>query len=167
MPFVPIDGLSFHSEESVLDLIEKARMVCTVTNLAVLTGSVAVLRTPVQLVLELSSGLIQTWLIDEQLLVTKLSVKNAILHKIGIANWGVHLSANCSTCGHLWDQHYYMIPSVNYWIPPFSTFGGSSSSRAELLSPAAGLHLPRELAVGVVELLFDESHALSVSIEEV
>lgn len=54
---------------------------------AVLTGSVAVLRTPVQLVLELSSGLIQTWLIDEQLLVTKLSVKNAILHKIGIANW--------------------------------------------------------------------------------
>lgn len=54
---------------------------------AILTGSVAVLRTPVQLVLELSSGLIQTWLIDEQLLVTKLSVKNAILHKIGIANW--------------------------------------------------------------------------------
>lgn len=44
---------------------------------------------------------------------------------------------------------------------------GSRSSRAELPILAAGLHLPWELAVRVMELLSNESQALNVSIEKI
>ena len=43
----------------------------------------------------------------------------------------------------------------------------SDSSRAKFTIPAIGLHLPRELAVHIVELLSAESRALSVSIADV
>ncbi|KAA0059659.1 envelope-like protein [Cucumis melo var. makuwa] len=55
-----------------------------------------------QLALQLSSGLVKSWPSEGQLSVACLSMKYAILHKIGIANWipSTHASTVSATLGH-------------------------------------------------------------------
>lgn len=56
-----------------------------------------------QLALELSWGTVHSWHVNGQLYAIKLSIKYAILHKIGITNWypSLHVSTISTTLANL------------------------------------------------------------------
>ncbi|KAA0047418.1 flocculation protein FLO11-like [Cucumis melo var. makuwa] len=218
VPSMPIDRISFHSKKcvfwwkyvmklwiadepivydqlhsyaTVIDLIAKARLMCTVNNLGIFylklvrefivnfptyfnepsTPDFQKLTTE-QHALELSSGLVRNWPIDGQFLVTKLSVKYAILHKISIANWypSKHLGTFSTELAFLLSHHPNLLTnddvvgstprtiSLSYktfqrahvsdlptmFRPPRRSV---ESSKAELPVPDDGLHLSRDLVL--------------------
>ncbi|TYK29845.1 flocculation protein FLO11-like [Cucumis melo var. makuwa] len=116
VPFVPIDGASFHSEEgahkwkymvkrriadeeniadqynscpAILNLICNAGLICIVSEVGLsLPADYAVsYPTPEWLAEEPTGGTVPMWPVDGQLQVTSLTVKYSILHRIGISNW--------------------------------------------------------------------------------
>lgn len=62
---------------------------------------------PEQLALELSRGLVCQWSSDGQFPIVKLSIKYAILHKIGITNW--HLTTHLSTISTILANLLFLI----------------------------------------------------------
>ncbi|KAA0040415.1 uncharacterized protein E6C27_scaffold35G00350 [Cucumis melo var. makuwa] len=203
-----------HSCASVIDLISKVGMMCTVTNLAkfylklvreFIVNLLANFNDPVtpyikKLVLEHFGGMVRTWPTDCQFPTMKLSVKYAILQKFGIANWfsSTHMASKLTALAELIyhigtgalvdvSQHPKVItndkmmgPAPKSFTLSYIFFQGShvpdlpatfqpprwasSSSNADLSIPLAGLHLSKELAMRVVQLLSEESRLLSVSL---
>ncbi|KAA0067166.1 envelope-like protein [Cucumis melo var. makuwa] len=155
-----------------------------------------------QLVLELSGELVRNWLTDDKFSISKLSVKYAILHKIGIGNW--YMSTHRATISTALAQLIYQIDSSHVVdvgefvfqqiLRHVDTYGinipicfprlindfllsyhsdllidddvAGSTPRAELSVPDSGLHLSRDLVLPVIQLLSNESRALTVCVAD-
>ncbi|KAA0067026.1 envelope-like protein [Cucumis melo var. makuwa] len=153
---VPIDGISFHHEErNVIDVDCSPSSPSTDVLAFVLSG-----------------GTLSTWPVNGIPTVT-LSIKYAILHKIGIANWfpSSHASSvsadtprpdpkNLALSYRLFQGSH--VPDIDHDVHP--SHGPRVFDISDWDESAEGFFVDRELAARIVNALTTESRALTNSI---